>query len=218
MKRMVWTGLLSCAFLTASMHAATPLHDGWKLQSSCNINAGGKAISTPDFAAAGWLATSVPNTVVAAQVGAHVLPDPYFADNLRKLPGMTYPVAKNFSNLPMAADSPYHCSWWYRKEFTAPAAAKDGHYWLHFGGINYRANIWVNGQQIADRSPAPTASTIWMSRMPSNRARPTPSQLRSLRPPNTISASTGSTGIRRLPIKTWDCGATSACPRPAPWH
>lgn len=161
MRRLVWTGLLSCAFLTVSMHAATPLLDGWRLQSACNINAGGKAISAPNFTAADWLATSVPNTVVAAQVGAHVLPDPYFADNLRKLPGMTYPVAKNFSNLPMSPDSPYHCGWWYRKQFTAPAAGKDGHYWLHFGGINYRANIWVNGQQIADTSQIAGAYRIY---------------------------------------------------------
>jgi exo-1,4-beta-D-glucosaminidase len=51
----------------------------------------------------------------------------------------------------MAQDSPYHCGWWYRKQFTAPAAAgKDARFWLHFGGINYRGDVWLNGHKIAD--------------------------------------------------------------------
>jgi exo-1,4-beta-D-glucosaminidase len=51
----------------------------------------------------------------------------------------------------MPQDSPYHCGWWYRKEFTAPAAsAQQDRFWLHFGGINYRAEIWLNGHRIAD--------------------------------------------------------------------
>ncbi len=53
----------------------------------------------------------------------------------------------------MPADSPYRCGWWYRKEFTPPAAgAPDGRLWLHFGGINYRGEIWLNGKKIADSS------------------------------------------------------------------
>ena len=89
--------------------------------------------------------------MLAAQAAAGVIPDPYFGDNLRQIPGTTYPIGQDFSNLPMPADSPYHCGWWYRTEFTAPAmAAQDGRFWLHFGGINYRAAIWVNGHKIAD--------------------------------------------------------------------
>ena len=50
----------------------------------------------------------------------------------------------------MAADSPYHCSWWYRKQFEIPVSDKTRTLWLRFGGINYRANIWINGKRIAD--------------------------------------------------------------------
>jgi exo-1,4-beta-D-glucosaminidase len=49
----------------------------------------------------------------------------------------------------MPQDSPYHCGWWYRKEFAAPnASANEARFWLHFGGINYRADIWLNGRKI----------------------------------------------------------------------
>ncbi len=131
----------------------TNLHDDWQLQSACKTTAAGEAISTAQYKADAWLQTSVPSTVLAAQVKAGVFPDPYFGDNLRQIPGTSYPVGQNFSNLPMAADSPYACGWWYRREFTAPAlSAKDNRLWLHFGGINYRGEVWLNGHQIADSS------------------------------------------------------------------
>jgi exo-1,4-beta-D-glucosaminidase len=42
--------------------------------------------------------------------------------------------------------------WWYRTSFTAPPEREV--YSLIFKGINYRADIWLNGQRIADRSQA----------------------------------------------------------------
>jgi exo-1,4-beta-D-glucosaminidase len=131
----------------------THLREDWRLQSACKIQAVGDAISAVGFPAGDWLKTSVPSTVLAAQVAGGVLPDPYYGDNLRKIPGTSYPIGHNFSNLPMPADSPYACSWWYRTEFTAPTSpAADGRFWLHFGGINYRGEIWLNGRRIADQS------------------------------------------------------------------
>ena len=52
----------------------------------------------------------------------------------------------------MSADSPFAVPWWYRKEFQLPAEEKGRRVWLNFEGINYRANIWLNGQKIADNS------------------------------------------------------------------
>lgn len=154
MKRYLSSCLLVAALAALQAHAAsvTPLHDGWRLQSACKISAGGDAISSPGFTTPGWIATSVPSTVLAAQVAAGIFPDPYFGDNLRKIPGTSYPIGENFENLPMPADSPYHCGWWYRDAFDVPASAGMRHYWLHFAGINYRADIWVNGQKVADSS------------------------------------------------------------------
>ena len=52
----------------------------------------------------------------------------------------------------MPADSPYRCSYWFRTEFTTPPALAGKTAWLHFLGINYRANVWLNGKKIADRT------------------------------------------------------------------
>jgi exo-1,4-beta-D-glucosaminidase len=126
------------------------LREGWRLQSGCKIEAQGEAISTDGFDDKIWYPVTVPATVLAAQVAAGEFKEPYYSDNLRKIPGTSYPVGENFSNLPMPADSPYHCGWWYRKQFVLPAADKGRTIWLRFGGINYRANVWVNGKRIAD--------------------------------------------------------------------
>lgn len=126
------------------------LRDGWTLQSSCKVEKKGEIISTPKFAPVGWYPVSVPTTVVAALVKHKVYPDPMFGMNLRSYPGMNYPIGGNFSNFPMKQDSPFMIPWWYRKSFVIPDSFKGKTIWLDFGGINYRANIFLNGKQIAN--------------------------------------------------------------------
>ena len=155
MNRRTFRCLLALVSLPMALHAGivTHLRDGWRLQSACKLNAPGDAIAAPGFPTEGWISATVPTTVLAAQVAAGVYPDPYFGDNLREIPGTTYSIGANFENLPMSPDSPYRCGWWYRNKFTGPAVARKGeHFWLHFGGINYRAEIWLNGHKIANSS------------------------------------------------------------------
>ena len=164
MSRHFLASLVAAALLVPSLNAATitPLHDGWHIQSACKITAAGDALSAPGFSTEGWISATVPTTVLAAQVAAGLLPNPYFGDNLRKIPGTSYPIGRNFSNLPMPDDSPYHCGWWYRDEFTAPASAAGARqFWLHFGGINNHADIWLNGHRVADTSQIAGAYRIY---------------------------------------------------------
>ena len=128
------------------------LSDSWTLQSSAKVDAKGEIISTPRFIPKGWHSARVPTTVVAAMVKDKTLRDPFFAMNLREFPGMTYPIGGNFSNIAMQSDSPYAVSWWYRKPFAAPVAYAGKTVWLNFKGVNYRANIFLNGKQIANSS------------------------------------------------------------------
>jgi exo-1,4-beta-D-glucosaminidase len=148
--------LLSLAGGPANANTDTPasadkifLQDGWALQSSCLFLAKGEQISTAGYKTNGWHSAAVPTTVVAALVADKTYPDPYYGKNLRDIPGTTYPIGKNFSLLAMPKDSPFHCSWWYRTEFTLPANYKGRHVWLYFGGINNHANIWLNGHLVA---------------------------------------------------------------------
>jgi len=153
MPKKVLLGCLMLLALSPLLRAGTvtPLREGWQLQSACKLQAAGEAISTEGFQPDGWLKTEVPSTVLAAQAAAGLFPDLFYGMNLRQVPGTTYPIGQIFANMPMAQDSPYRCGWWYRLEFTAPVAAHRGErQWLHFGGINYRGEVWLNGHRIAD--------------------------------------------------------------------
>ncbi|HET7747374.1 MAG TPA: glycoside hydrolase family 2 protein [Vicinamibacteria bacterium] len=122
---------------------------GWSLQSSAKVAAKGPVLSTPGFDASGWHRARVPSTVVAALVEDGTFPDPYFGMNLRKIPGTTYKIGERFTLLPTPADSPFKPAWWYRTEFDLGADKAGRPLRLHFDGINYRANVWMNGVRIA---------------------------------------------------------------------
>ena len=159
MNRLVFIGLIVLLNMPSvgaaplpSPSSMVPLNTEWLLQSSSQVKDGGDAISTSQYHAQKWYSVNLPTTVARALVQNKVVPEPYFGMNLRKLPGVTYPIGTNFSELPMAADSPFAVSWWYRKTFVLPATYKGKTLWLNFKGINYRANIWLNGKQIADKT------------------------------------------------------------------
>src|SRR3989442_5734271 len=125
------------------------LRKGWSIQSSAQVKEKGDALSQNDFQPQNWYPATVPATVVGALVEAKVYPDPLFSQNLRLLPGCSYPIGANFANLPMPADSPFRISWWYRTQLRLPASYGGQNIWLHLDGINFRANVWLNGQQVA---------------------------------------------------------------------
>ena len=154
--RLVLIPLVLIVIAGSSLAQAAPgklaLTSGWQIQSACKAPEKGELISTTAYNPSGWMPTTVPNTVVAALVAAKadkVYEDIYFGKNLLNLPGMDYERGKIFSRFPMKDDSPFKCAWWYRTEFKVPATYKARQIWLSFGGINYRANVWLNGKQIA---------------------------------------------------------------------
>src|ERR1051326_8338564 len=145
---------LSIALLLSTSAFAAPdakmlLRSNWSLQSSAEIHETGAALSAAGFHAQGWYAATAPTTVFSALVAAKKYPDPYTGMNLRDVPGVKYPIGTNFSNVAMPEDSPFHKPWWFRTEFRLPATYRGKTVWLGFDGINFRANVWLNGKQIA---------------------------------------------------------------------
>ncbi|AHG93555.1 glycoside hydrolase family 2 sugar binding protein (plasmid) [Gemmatirosa kalamazoonensis] len=128
------------------------LRDGWAIQSSAEVGTDGARISAPTYRATGWHRATVPSTVVGTLVDDSVYRDPFFGMNLRALPGMSYKIGQNFAHLPMDSTSPFAVPWWYRRTFRVPGAMRGRRLVLHFDGINYRANVWLNGRRLADSS------------------------------------------------------------------
>jgi exo-1,4-beta-D-glucosaminidase len=157
---MVVAGIVATTLLAVSVVSAdesenmpaspVSLNEGWQIQSSCEVKAGGEQVSQPGFATSSWHKTTVPNTVVGSLVDDKTYPDPAYGTNLKQFPGMNYSDKNLFANQDMPEGSPFKCSWWWRLEFSLQQPRAGDHYWLHFPGINYRANVWVNGKKIAD--------------------------------------------------------------------
>ena len=126
--------LLSCQTEKIKLFHEKKLTSGWCLQSSAEIQAGGDQISESSFDADGWYKTQVPTTVLAALVHNNVYDDIYFGQNLEKIP------TDQFQN-----------SWWYRNEFEIRDTRIFANALLAFNGINYSADIWLNGELIASK-------------------------------------------------------------------
>ena len=109
----------------------------WRIETSARLppSTTGKVISSPSFDASSWLPTSMPSTVMATLVANGVYDDPFYSIRLADIPKEQFSV-----------------SWWFRTTFDLPnndplAAIQTA--LLRFQGLNYRANIWFNGVQIA---------------------------------------------------------------------
>lgn len=139
---------ITWAFQIAAAEQIT-LRDGWTVQSSAKVNGGGEKVSVSGFDTSGWYKTSAPKTVFAVLVENGVYKDPYFGMNLRSIPGIEYPIGGQLANLEIPANSPYAVPWWYRKEFEVPKQLKGRTVWMAFRGINYRAELWINGKKVA---------------------------------------------------------------------
>ena len=112
------------------------LHDDWRMQSSLTDNATGDKISQKDFPVKNWYKITVPLTFIAGLLANHEYNfDPFYGKNFEKL-----------------ADKRLDTTWWFRKEFTLPVSEKNKNVILKLHGINYKANVWLNGVLIADSS------------------------------------------------------------------
>jgi len=125
------------------------LHSGWRMESSEKVTASGEALSRPGFDDSKWHPALVPGTVVGSLVADKTFPDPNYGENLKSFPGAFNDNKHQAANLEMPADSPFRHPYWFRIEFDEPKYFAGRNVWLHFLGINHRANIWLNGKQIA---------------------------------------------------------------------
>jgi len=131
---LAFQGLYSCKPTKKEVDkvvAADTLQYHWQIQSSDSLKSGGKMISSTTFSADKWYPAKVPTTVLNALVQDGVYKDIFRDDHLKNIP------KKQFKT-----------KWWYRTSFRI-AHTKDI-YILKFQGINYKANIWLNGSLLAD--------------------------------------------------------------------
>jgi hypothetical protein len=105
--------------------------NGWELAAGPGIKANGQALSKPNYNTKAWYNAVVPGTILTSLVQQGVYPDPYFGLNNLHIP-----------------DSLCREDWWYRTSFIIPANHQNENAYLNFDGINYAAEIWLNGKMI----------------------------------------------------------------------
>ena len=125
----------------------------WRMQSSTQILQTGNVLSQ-SFTDTAWVKAQVPTSVLGALVKAGIYPDPHFDLNDLQIPDASDDLSKRldlnkFSHL-KGVPNPFKDPYWFRTTFTVPQENNGKRVWLNFDGINYRADVWINGKQIAD--------------------------------------------------------------------
>jgi hypothetical protein len=125
------------------------------LQSSAVITGGGDTLSSVHYSPKNyWFPVTVPCTVLTGLVANKVYPDPYIGMNNLLIPDANDSFNRQYhleqySYLP-GEPNPWKKPYWYRTTFSVPASDKGKHFQLIFKGINYRAEVWLNGALLAD--------------------------------------------------------------------
>ncbi|EHQ25065.1 glycoside hydrolase family 2 protein [Mucilaginibacter paludis] len=127
----------------------------FQLQSSVLTKADGARLTQKNEQPAGkWYPVRVPCTVLGGLVANSVYPSPYFGLNNMLIPDASDEFNKAYRlekySYIKGHPNPWKNPYWYRTIFTVPAADKGRLFQLIFKGINYRAEVWLNGVRIAD--------------------------------------------------------------------
>lgn len=108
------------------------LNEGWECQSSDVVTLDGTALSQGQTTSASWYATHIPTTVMGALVSNGEYPNILERDNYRRYDNKRFLVP-----------------WYFRKSFQLEKLNSEEHVRLLFEGIDYRADIFLNGKLVA---------------------------------------------------------------------
>jgi hypothetical protein len=103
----------------------------WRLERDSLVRADGAALSRPGFNDADWIPATVPATVLSSYWNAGALPDPNYGANQLAI-----------------SDSFFYADFWYRTEFDLPSFLPGRKAWLNFDGINWKAEVFLNGEKL----------------------------------------------------------------------
>ncbi len=114
------------------------LNEGWQCINIKKIKDRGEKISEPSFKLKGFMKATVPGTVLTTMLNNKMIPDPFYGMNNEKIPDI------------YNAGSDYY-TYWFVKDFSEKITNADEQVWLHFRGINYSCDIFLNGHKLNDK-------------------------------------------------------------------
>jgi hypothetical protein len=111
------------------------LHDNWKAKRVTDVTADGSEITGTDYKPDGWLDAVVPGTILTTLLHNNQIPDPFFGMNNNLIPDV-YNTGRDYY------------TYWFFNEFETPGIKEGQEVWLNFRGINYFADIFLNGKRV----------------------------------------------------------------------
>lgn len=127
--------LLSECFLLSAQPRQILLNDHWTAKRAMDEIADGTQITSPKFQPVGWMEAIVPGTILTTLLHNGLVPDPNFGMNNAHIPDV-FNTGRD------------HYTYWFYRTFELPALKTGEQVWLHFRGINYIAEIYLNGKRI----------------------------------------------------------------------
>ncbi|HYN00818.1 MAG TPA: glycoside hydrolase family 2 TIM barrel-domain containing protein, partial [Vicinamibacteria bacterium] len=119
--------------LTDSGNGDLVLTGGWKLQEARKVAGTARELSVAGFDASSWFDATVPGTVLTTLVDQGVYPEPTYGLN-----NMAIPESLNRED------------YWYRTEFTPSRDLAGRTLTLTLNGVNYAADVWLNGARLGE--------------------------------------------------------------------
>lgn len=106
--------------------------DIWHIQSSMFVKDSPEDISSSGYDDANWIPALVPGTVLESYYESGAFPDPLFGDNMHQISDEFF--------------SGY--DFWYRTSVQLPSDLSGQKIFLNFSGINWKSDIYFNGQHL----------------------------------------------------------------------
>jgi mannosylglycoprotein endo-beta-mannosidase len=111
------------------------LKDNRKAKRATDLTADGTEITGADFKPEGWLDAVIPGTILTTLLHNKLIPDPFFGLNNNLIPDV-YNTGREYY------------TYWFFNEFEIPEINDNQQVWLNFRGINYFADIFLNGKRV----------------------------------------------------------------------
>jgi hypothetical protein len=121
--------------LQAQPSSQLMLNKNWKAKRATDVLADGTEITSGNFRPEGWIDATVPGTVLTTLLNNKLVPDPFFGMNNNLIPDV-YETGRDYY------------TYWFTNEFDLPELKEDQQVWISFRGINYFADIFLNGKRI----------------------------------------------------------------------
>lgn len=147
-KRILWISLLCLLLPYALPHLRAnekiripgtgekkQLHSGWLARRAAEVKYDGNTLTTAPFAAEGWIPARVPGTVLTTLLDNKLYPQPEFSLNNNLIPDL-YETGPGFY------------TYWFVNRFETEGLPAGRKVWLNFRGINYKADIFLNGKRL----------------------------------------------------------------------